>query len=225
MTSDTAPAEPPKPGPKTRAVMPSSLRHLGGSNDDQFNLHLAKAVLATVWQPSDSSDKERGDLVGVMATAMSAFEPADEIEAMIAAQAVALHHASMECSRRAMIPDQGFEAGREFRKAAANASRAFTELLAALDRKRGKGGQQKVVVEHVHVHKGGKAIVGAVGPATGGGGGEEKSRAEPRASPARLAHDAAIGTVLPPVLRAHPEREPVPIARDAERPVPDARRR
>ncbi len=87
---------------------------------------------------------------------------------MLAAQAMAAHHAAMECSRRAMIPDQPFEAAQGLRKAAANASRTFVELLAALDRKRGKGGHQVVRVEHVHVHPGGQAIVGNV--ATGGKG-------------------------------------------------------
>ena len=60
------------------------------------------------------------------------------------------------------VPDQPFEAGQGFRKAAANASRTFIELLAALDRWRGKGGQQVVRVEHIHVHRGGQAIVGNV---------------------------------------------------------------
>ena len=61
-----------------------------------------------------------------------------------------------------MIPEQPFEVAQGFRKAAANASRTFIELLAALDRRRGKGGQQVVRVEHVHVHRGGQAIVGNV---------------------------------------------------------------
>ena len=79
---------------------------------------------------------------------------------MIAAQAMAAHHASMECSRRAMVPDQPFEAAQGLRKAAANASRTFIELLSALDRKRGKG--QVVRVERVVVNEGGHAIVGNV---------------------------------------------------------------
>jgi len=98
----------------------------------------------------------------VAVTGLRAFKPTDEIEGMIAAQAMAAHHASMECSRRAMIPDQAFEAAQGLRKAAANASRTFIELLSALDRKRGKGGQQIVRVEHVHVHQGGQALVGNV---------------------------------------------------------------
>jgi hypothetical protein len=44
-------------------------------------------------------------------------------------------------------------------------SRSFTTLLEALNRHRGKG-QQKVTVEHVHVHSGRQAIVAVV---AGGG--------------------------------------------------------
>jgi hypothetical protein len=38
-------------------------------------------------------------------------------------------------------------------------ARTYATLLEALNRHRGKG-QQKVTVEHVHVHEGGQAIVG-----------------------------------------------------------------
>jgi len=40
--------------------------------------------------------------------------------------------------------------------------RLFIEQLAAMAKLKGKTGQQKVVVEHVHVHSGGQAVVGAV---------------------------------------------------------------
>ena len=40
--------------------------------------------------------------------------------------------------------------------------RLFTEQLAALAKLKGRTSQQKVTVEHVHVHDGGQAIVGAV---------------------------------------------------------------
>jgi hypothetical protein len=49
-------------------------------------------------------------------------------------------------------------------------SRSFLGLIEALNRHRGKGGQQKVTVEHVHVHQGGQAIVGTVTPTRGAGG-------------------------------------------------------
>ena len=41
-------------------------------------------------------------------------------------------------------------------------SRIYAVLLDALNRHRGKGGQQKVTVEHVYVHAGGQAVVGVV---------------------------------------------------------------
>jgi hypothetical protein len=83
---------------------------------------------------------------------LRAFRPADEIEGMLAAQAMAQHQAAMECSRLAMVVGQPFEYAQASRKAAANASRTFSELLTALDRRRGKAGQQVVRVEHVHIH-------------------------------------------------------------------------
>jgi hypothetical protein len=123
---------------------------------------LIDSMVNTGWFPTGMSDEDRARLLFVAVTGLMAFKPTDEIEGMIAAQAMAAHHASMECSRRAMVPDQPFEAAQGFRKAAANASRTFIELLSALDRKRGKGGQQVVRVEHVHVHPGGQAVVGNV---------------------------------------------------------------
>ena len=80
---------------------------------------------------------------------------------MIAAQLVACHNASMECYRRAALGDQTFEGKRENLNQANRLSRTYSTLLEALNRHRGKG-QQKMVVEHVHVHKGGQAIVGNV---------------------------------------------------------------
>jgi hypothetical protein len=51
-------------------------------------------------------------------------------------------------------------------------------LLEALNRHRGKG-QQKVIVEHVHMHQGGQAIVGSVN--VSGGGFSAKSEEQPHA--------------------------------------------
>jgi hypothetical protein len=141
---------------------PDTLRAFGGSKSDRFNNSLIDSMIKTGWFSAGISDEDRTTKLFVAATGLQAFKPADEIEAMLAVQAMAAHHASMECARRAMLPDQPFEAAQGLRKAAANASRTFVELLAALDRKRGKGGQQVVRVEHVHVHSGGKAIVGNV---------------------------------------------------------------
>ena len=131
---------------------------------------------------------------------------------MIAAQLIAAHNAAMECHRRAMLGEQTFEGRRENLAQSNKLSRAYATLLDALNRHRGKG-QQKVTVEHVHVHAGGQAVVGMV--ETPGEGDRPKSEDQPCKAdcPCTSACDAEHGK----------KREPVPVARDAKRPMPDAR--
>ncbi len=140
-------------------------REVGGSKDADFNHVVLRETLATIWFPGTDND---GDMRRVRAgmAALRAFKPKDEIEGMLAAQAVALHFGAMECFRRAMIPDQPGEFQTKFRKDGANLARGMADMLEALDRKRGKG-PQVVRVERVVVNDGGQAIVGAV--ATGAG--------------------------------------------------------
>jgi hypothetical protein len=134
---------------------------------------------------------------------------------MMAAQLLAAHNATMECYRRAMLPEQTSEGRSENLNQASKLSRTYAVLLDALNRHRGKG-QQKVTVEHVHVHSGGQAVVGMVGPP--GGGAPPKREEQPHAK--QIAYAPQL-----PMWSADKEREPVPIARDAERPVPTARRK
>ena len=95
---------------------------------------------------------------------------------MLAVQMVATHEAALECFRRAALSEQTF-AGRELGlKYADKLVRSFAALTDALNRHRGKG-QQLVRVEHVHVHPGGQAIVGAV--TQGGEGATRKVRINP----------------------------------------------
>jgi hypothetical protein len=117
----------------------------------------------------------------------------------------------MECYRRAMLGEQTSEGRRENLGQANKLSRTYAALLDALNRHRGKG-QQKVTVEHVHVHSGGQAVVGMV--ETPGGGFQPKSKEQPHAIP------FAPGIEMP---SPNPERSTVPSASDVERPLPDAR--
>jgi hypothetical protein len=73
-----------------------------------------------------------------------------------------------------------------------------------------------VTVEHVHVHSGGQAVVGMVGPP--GGGAPPKREEQPHAKQIGYAPQL-------PMWSADKEREPVPIALNAERPVPTTRRK
>jgi hypothetical protein len=113
-----------------------------------------------------------------------------------------------------MIGEQTLEGRRDNLAQANKLSRTYATLLEALNRHRGKG-QQKVTVEHVHVHAGGQAVVGMV--ETPGGGDQPKSEDQP--------HAKQIANAFQPTMRgANEERDPVPVAGDAERSLPDARR-
>jgi hypothetical protein len=119
----------------------------------------------------------------------------------------------MECYRRAILGEQTFEGRRENLNQANKLSRTWATLLEALNRHRGKG-QQKVTVEHVHVHAGGQAVVGTV--EAPGGGDRQKPEEQPHAK--QIAHAPE-----PALWSSDEEREAVPIARDGEWPLPDAR--
>jgi hypothetical protein len=145
-------------------------REVGGSRSDDFNLAVVRRVMDTLCVPTTAGVDGVKSTTNAAMAALAAFKPVDEIEGMIAAQAVALHHASMECFRRAAIPTQHSDVASKLRRDGANLARGMTDMLDALDRKRGKG-PQVVRVERVVVHEGGQAIVGNVTPNSGGGRG------------------------------------------------------
>jgi hypothetical protein len=109
---------------------------------------------------------------------------------------------------------QTFEGRRENLTQANKLSRTYSTLLEALNRHRGKG-QQKVTVEHVHLHSGGQAVVGVVEPP----GRRDHAKLEDRCHAAQIGYapQSEMWCALPDDGAAVPER------RDGERPVPDAR--
>src|SRR5204862_3083795 len=129
--------------------------------------------LADVGRQGRTAD-ERG--LNFMLSVVKGIEPRDQIETMLAAQMAAVHNATMIFARRLNhvenIPQQD-SAERAFNKLA----RTFASQVEALKRYRTRG-EQKVTVEHVHVHAGGQAVVGSV--ETPGGGGREKSEDQPQ---------------------------------------------
>jgi len=100
-----------------------------------------------------------------------------------------------------MIENQTFEGRRDSLNQANKLVRSYAVLMDDLNRHRGKG-QQRVTVEHVHVHQGGQAIVGAVQ----GGGASTETGGQPHAQ--ALAY--APGQTLPSEIEA--VREAVPSA-------------
>lgn len=184
------------------------MKTIGGSRSDHWNDILGNQALGTLWT-AHSDEKTRNREINATVVALAAIAPRDELEAMIAAQLLGAHNAAMECYRRAMIKEQTLEGHREALSQANKLSRTYTLLLDALNRHRGKG-QQKVTVEHVHVHSGGQAIVGMV---------ETPTKSSERNRDAKQ-----IAHARQPAMRSpNSEPEAVPSTRDAERPMSDAR--
>ena len=183
-----------------------TLKRIGGSQSDDWNHVLGNQALQSLWiKHSDNEVRQRQYNAAI--AGLIGIAPQDEIEGMIAAQLIAAHNATMECYRRAMIGEQTFEGRRENLAQANKLSRTYTTLLEALNRHRGKG-QQKVTVEHVHVHKGGQAIVGAVNSA---GKGSEKTEGQLDAV-RRIAYEPST-----PLRSPDAQWEPVPIADNARK--------
>jgi len=190
------------------SMRPGSLKAFGGSSADEFNIELMQSVARSLWHGDEITDPKANTAKKMGAcAAVAGIRPTSETEGMLAAQMVALHSAAMECFRRAMIPSQttyGIEMNLNY---ANKLSRTYALHMEALDKHRGKG-QQKVTVEHVHVHQGGQAIVGTVQT---GAGVEQKSGEQ--------AHAETIAHSPEPAMRSpfETDAEAVPERRDEER--------
>src|SRR5258705_154621 len=179
------------------------LKYIGGSNFDAWNNNIASQAVNSIWHGHNPDAERIHERQVASLSLLAGISPNDELEGMLAAQLLASHNAAMECYRRAMIAEQTFEGRKENLNQANKLSRTHATLLEALNRHRGKG-QQKVTVEHVHVHEGGQAIVGNVE----GGGIRTKTENQPH----------ALGYAPGETLRSeNAERAAVPIASDGKR--------
>jgi hypothetical protein len=192
------------------ARLAGRLKLIGGSMSDDWNNIIANQTVSALWVKHSDAEQVRKQRHAAV-DALVGIAPRDELEGMIASQLIACHNASMECYRRAMHGEQTFEGRREALTQANKLSRTYTTLLEALNRHRGKG-TQRVTVEHVHVHAGGQAVVGTV--EAQGGGFTAKSKEQPH---------AIANAPLAPMPSTDAPRDRVPVPRDAQRPMPDAR--
>jgi hypothetical protein len=177
---------------------PRIARSISGSEDEDFSRNLIHQVVAAQSPDYSVSDQQ----LNAVLAAMTAVQPADALEGMVGAQLVAIHHAAMACYRRAAIDGQSFHGWRESLNQASKLSRTFAALTEALDRRRGKR-QQRITVEHVHVHAGGQAIVGSI---TAGASGNQKLAEQSNAT-GELAHEPSV-----PLRSQDAAWETVPIA-------------
>ncbi|MFQ6066172.1 MAG: hypothetical protein ACE5K3_02700 [bacterium] len=143
----------------------SQMMETTGSPDIYFSSTIISQATSTL------STRDKEERMNFVTAFIHGLKPRDELEAVLITQMVGTHNLIMEYMGRAMIPDQTTEGVNDNTNRAYKLMNIFLKQIEALNKYRGKMVQQKMTVEHVHVHKGGKAIVGHVESRQKGGGG------------------------------------------------------
>ena len=135
-----------------------------GTADSDVQSYLLDQAIQTfkgaVSQDDYDIDKVVAASNSVMAL-LNGIQPRDEIEGMLAIQMVGVHNMAMDMMSRVMLGGQTFGGKQANVNQATKMLRTFIAQMDALKRYR-TGGQQKMIIEHVHVNEGGQAIVGTV---------------------------------------------------------------
>ncbi len=148
-------------------LFPAKLMQSFGTTDMDLTNSLFSQVVNTVpWSKPDAKNSN------YVVSALHGINPRDELEGLLAVQMIGVHNLAMDFMRRAIAKDQTTEGTNLNVSRATKLLRTFVAQVEALNSYRGKG-QQKVVVEHVHVYPGGQAVVGAVNVNKAGEGGGE----------------------------------------------------
>jgi len=138
-----------------RQLLSHMVETTGSADDDLF-----KTLMSQVSLISRTENCEQK--ANYSAAFMHALNPGDETEGILIAQMAGTHNLIMEFIRRAVVSEQTPEVTNDNTYRACRLMSLFLKQLEALEKYRGKSSQQKVLVEHVHIHEGGRAIVGNV---------------------------------------------------------------
>jgi hypothetical protein len=145
---------------------PLALEQSSGCKKDSAGLGLLEtAILTIACDATDCSEieKQGNELMSLMAE----LQPQDGFEGMLISQMAVIHEQAMNCYRKASKYKSSSEMFINLQNQGIKSMRLYAQQLEALDKHRRKG-NQKMIVEHVHVHKGGQAIVGNVNQEGGG---------------------------------------------------------
>jgi hypothetical protein len=178
-----------------------------GTPSTDFASHSIGWLAAVARQHGNSIPTEK-ELNAALAV-VDGVRPENEIEAMLAMQMFAAHEAAMEMIQR-MRQATTMEAMQHYSTIATKMMRTYTTQVEALAKMR-RGGNQTVRVEHVHVHAGGQAIVGAVTHPQQGGGCSQQKAEQPHGPSDPQALAFAPGS---PVWSEKPGGDAVPVTQD-----------
>ena len=137
------------------------LAEVFGTRDCQ----LAHTLLSQAISAIAGSAAPDADLANAVVAMVTDLKPKDSYEALLGVQTVVGHFRAMHLMAKSR-GKESFGVGEDALKQAMQLMRLATKQIEALSRYRNRG-QQHMVVEHVHVHEGGQAIVGPVGGGLG----------------------------------------------------------
>ena len=148
-----------------RSLALAKMTEAFGSADHGLQMFLLNQAVQTFKDCQSSTGScDEGKMVELCDNAMAILQgikPQDEIEGMLAVQMVGVHNMAMDAMRFVMISNQYPEARDRNANRANKLLKTFASQVEVLKKYR-TGGQQKMIVEHVHVHRGGQAIFGSV---------------------------------------------------------------
>ena len=127
-----------------------------GVRDVEAQVHLINQVGSVFWK--GAADTNANAAIALIRE----IAPRNGVEALLAAQMVAVHNVALEQLRRALVPEQPAQFIDSLTNRGTQLLRLYVDQVAALERLRGGGTRQTVRVERVTVEAGGQAVVGAV---------------------------------------------------------------
>ncbi len=148
--------------PKDRILLTETqiMKATGAAHSD-VGIHLL-INLGNSIASSKTGLSEKATKMNAISLAMQSMGPQDEYEGQLIAQLVALHEHVMDWLGRAKRTER-IDFANIYLNGASKLLTRHHETLETLLKYRRKG-EQRVHVEHVHVHNGGQAIVGNVSP-------------------------------------------------------------
>jgi hypothetical protein len=138
------------------------IRERAGINSNDVSDRIvcqAGTALLGHWQPKAKSVEEK---IITAANALAEMKPTNATELMLAGQMLAVNDAVFLFMSQATLDDSSFEKRDFYMERAARLMDIYVQQVDCMMRLKGMTGRQRVTVEHVHVHRGGQAIVGTV---------------------------------------------------------------
>ena len=132
-----------------------------GMKGDLSGAKISTLVIGALHAPDMKTMRELEKESDQVLEIMEELQPRDGFEGLLVSQMVLIHNQAIYCISMATLNRALQSNAERFQNQAIKLMRLYNQQLETLDKHRNKG-QQKMTVEHVHVHKGGQAIVGEV---------------------------------------------------------------